>query len=96
MSKKTCGCVGVKPNHMKVIIGLGARRVKIKRKERLGTTAEDLMTVLQLEEEPLLEALDDLMGCDVVEDLDAEVFYLTQQGEDLFHGILNAMDGISK
>ena len=96
MSKKTCGCVGVMPKHLKVIIGLGARRVAIDDREKYGTTAEDLAELLQLEEGTVLDSLDDLMGCDVVKDVDVTVFYLTKLGEDLFHGILEAVKEINQ
>ena len=73
--RKDCGCVGVEGKHLKVIMGLGARRVKDKDGEvKHGSTVEDLCLVLDLQEGTVFEALDDLIECDVVEDHDLTLY----------------------
>lgn len=89
--------VEVKPNHLKMIVGLGARRLKVDDETKYGTTAEDLAEILDLEEGTVLEALDELIKCAVVADIDAEYFYLTEEkGALLFDAIMESVKEITK
>jgi hypothetical protein len=95
--RKECGCVAVEGKHLKVLMGLGARRVKDDGGEvRRGSTIEDLALVLDLEEGTVLEAMDELLDCGVAEDRELTAFFLTSKGEELFFAISEAVKEINK
>ena len=93
--RKECGCIAIEPKHLKVLMGMGARRVKIGDKVRLGSTVEDLGLILDLEEGTILSALDEMLDCEVAQDENVTKFYLTEHGANLFYAIMEAVKEIS-
>lgn len=76
-------CVKATPNRLQVIIALGCVKG--------GTaTLEKIEEMLDLPSELVLEALDGLETSGIVEDVDAEEFYLSEGGVELFDAIYEA------
>ena len=85
--------VKVQPIHLKVIIHLGVSFIDETNDEGdfpvepQGMTIEQLTEALGEEEEPVLEALDGLIECGVIKDREAESFWPTRYGYELFQSI---------
>lgn len=85
MSK--CNCVPVTHDRIKCIVGLGCIKGGV-------ATAEKLENMINVPIDRVLEALDGLLRADVVGDVDAEEFYLTEKGTDLLQSFYDAMSEV--
>jgi len=75
-----CSCVKVTPERLKLIVCLGCVKEGVATAEKL-----EQMTGIPLDE--VLEALDGLLRADVVGDVEAEEFYLSERGVELLQAI---------
>lgn len=76
-------CVKATPERLQVIIALGCV-------EGGTATAEKIEEMLDMPMEKVLDALDGLERSNTVEDVDAEEFYLSEEGMELFNAIYEA------
>ena len=79
--------VKVTPTGLKVIIGLGCTKGGV-------ATAEKLEEQLDIPVDEVLKTLDGLLRAGVVEDLEAEEFYLSDYGSALFNAIYDATGAV--
>lgn len=83
MAKKTeKTVVEIRPDHMQILALVGVRS---------GITAEELGALMAEDVNDVLQALDELINCGVLEDEDAAYFELTGKGEELFQAFYNAI-----
>jgi Mn-dependent DtxR family transcriptional regulator len=82
-----CNCVKVTPERLKIVVGLGCTKGGV-------ATAEKLEQLLDIPIDKVLESLDGLLRSGVVDDVDAEEFYLTERGSELFHAVYEATGAV--
>lgn len=79
-----CSCVPVTHDRIKCIVALGCIKGGV-------ATAEKLENMINVPIDQVLEALDGLLRADVVGDVDAEEFYLTEKGTEILQAFVDAM-----
>jgi hypothetical protein len=79
-----CSCVPVTHDRIKCIVALGCIKGGV-------ATAEKLESMINVPIDGVLEALDGLLRADVVGDVDAEEFYLTEKGTEILQAFVDAM-----
>lgn len=82
-----CDCVKVTPQRLKIVVGLGCMKEGV-------ATAEELEHLLSIPLDEVLDALDGLLRSEVVEDVGATEFYLTEKGSNLFNAIYDATGAV--
>lgn len=82
-----CNCVPVTHDRIKCIVALGCIKGGV-------ATAEKLENMVNVPIDRVLEALDGLIRADVVGDVDAEEFYLTEKGTEILQSFYDAISEV--
>jgi Mn-dependent DtxR family transcriptional regulator len=82
-----CSCVPVTEDRIKCIVALGCVEGGV-------ATAEKLENMINVPIDRVLDALDGLLRADVVGDVEAEEFYLTEKGTEILQSFYDAMSEV--